>query len=75
MNMIKFNFNKMVTLQGNQVMTTSFKVTEYFVRRYADVLKAIKISDVLKNLQKEIFRFVFKSIIYRIISRNRFKND
>ena len=65
----------MVTLQGNQVMTTSFKVTEYFVRRYADVLKAIKISDVLKNLQKEIFRFVFKSIIYRIISRNRFKND
>lgn len=65
----------MVTLQGNQVMTTSFKVTEYFVRRYADVLKAIKISDVLKNLQKEIFRFVFKSIIYRIISHNRFKND
>lgn len=72
MNMIKFNFNKMVTLQDNQVMTTSFKVTEYFVRRYADVLKAIKISDVLKNLQKEIFRFVFKSIIYRIISYNRF---
>ena len=72
MQIIKFDFNEMVTLQGNQMMTTSFKVTEYFVRRYADVLKAIKKLGCSEEFTKRIFRFVFKSIIYRIISYNRF---
>ena len=29
----------MVTLQGNQVTTTSLKVAEYFGKRHKDVLK------------------------------------
>lgn len=32
----------MVTLQGNQVMTTSLKVAEYFGKRHKDVLKKIR---------------------------------
>ena len=42
MNIIKFDFNEMVTLQGNQVMTTSLKVAEYFGKRHKDVLKKIR---------------------------------
>lgn len=32
----------MVALNGNQVMTTSLKVAEYFGKRHSDVLRAIK---------------------------------
>lgn len=42
MNIIKFDFNEMVALQGNQVMTTSLKVAEYFGRNHKNVLRAIK---------------------------------
>ena len=42
MNIIKLDFNEMVTLQGNQVMTTSLKVAEYFGKRHKDVLKKIR---------------------------------
>ena len=42
MNIIKFDFNEMVTLQGDQVMTTSLKVAEYFGKRHKDVLKKIR---------------------------------
>lgn len=42
MNIIKFDFNEMVTLSGNQVMTTSLKVAEYFGKKHKDVLKKIR---------------------------------
>lgn len=41
MNIIKFNFNEMVTLNGNQVMTTSLKVAEYFGKRHDNVIRSI----------------------------------
>lgn len=42
MNVIKFDFQDMVTLNGNEVMTTSLKVAEHFGKRHADILRAIK---------------------------------
>lgn len=42
MNVIKFNFNEMVTLNGNEVMTTSLKVAEYFGRKHKTILRAIR---------------------------------
>ena len=42
MNIIKFDFNEMVTLQGNQVMTTSLKVAKYFGRSHKNVLRSIR---------------------------------
>ena len=42
MNIIKFDFNEMVTLQGNQVMTTSLKVAEYFGQSHKNVLRSIR---------------------------------
>ncbi|OTQ71029.1 Rha family transcriptional regulator, partial [Gilliamella sp. N-G2] len=33
MTITQFKFENMVTLQGNQVMTTSLKVAEYFNKR------------------------------------------
>lgn len=41
MNIIKFDFNEMVTLQGNQVVTTSLKVAEYFNKRHDNILRGI----------------------------------
>ena len=60
MNIIKFDFNEMVTLQGNQVMTTSFKVAEYFGRRHADVLKAIKKLGCSEEFTKRNFSLCFE---------------
>lgn len=42
MQLTQFKFENMVTLQGNQVMTTSLKVAEYFGKRHKDVLKKIR---------------------------------
>lgn len=42
MTITKFKFENMVTLQGNQVTTTSLKVAEYFGKRHKDVLKKIR---------------------------------
>lgn len=42
MTITQFKFENMVTLQGNQVMTTSLKVAEYFGKRHKDVLKKIR---------------------------------
>ena len=41
MDIIKFDFNEMVALQGNQVMTTSLKVAEYFNKRHDNILRGI----------------------------------
>ena len=60
MNIIKFDFNEMVTLQGNQVMTTSLKVAEYFGRRHADVLKAIKKLGCSEEFTKRNFSLCFE---------------
>ena len=50
----------MVTLQGNQVMTTSLKVAEYFGRRHADVLKAIKKLGCSEEFTKRNFSLCFE---------------
>lgn len=42
MQLTQFKFENMVTLQGNQVITTSLKVAEYFGKRHKDVLKKIR---------------------------------
>lgn len=40
MNITKFN--DMVTLNGNQVMTTSLKVAEYFGKRHDNIIRKIR---------------------------------
>lgn len=41
MTITQFKFENMVTLQGNQVMTTSLKVAEYFNKRHDNILRGI----------------------------------
>lgn len=36
------NFENMVSLEGNEVMTTSLKVAEYFGRKHKTILRAIR---------------------------------
>jgi len=60
MNIIKFDFNKMVTLQGNQVMTTSLKVAEYFGRNHKNVLRAIKNLECSDDFTKLNFELCFE---------------
>lgn len=42
MQLTQFKFEDMVTLNGNQVMTDSLKVSDYFGKRHSDILRAIK---------------------------------
>jgi len=60
MNIIKFDFNEMVTLQGNQVMTTSLKVAEYFGRSHKNVLRAIKNLECSDDFTKRNFELCFE---------------
>lgn len=48
MDIIKLDFNEMVTLQSNQVMTTSLKVAEYSLKRkLVDVGYMVKLNPLI----------------------------
>ena len=55
MKIIKFDFNEMVTLQGNQVMTTSLKVAEYFGRKHKTILSLIRNLNCSKKFNERNF--------------------
>lgn len=55
-----FDFNEMVTLNGNQVMTTSLKVAEYFGKRHGDILRAIKNLKCSENFKKHNFEICYE---------------
>lgn len=42
MKLTQFKFEDMVTLNGNQVMTTSLKIANYFGRKHKTILRAIR---------------------------------
>lgn len=51
----QFKFENMVTLQGNQVMTTSLKVAEYFGRKHKTILRAIRNLNCSKKFNERNF--------------------
>lgn len=49
------NFENMVTLDGNEIITTSLKISKYFKKRHADVLRAIKRCECSKEFSERNF--------------------
>ena len=41
-NLVEFDFREMVSVSGDEVVTTSLKVAEYFGKRHGDVIRKIK---------------------------------
>ncbi|WP_218055861.1 MULTISPECIES: Rha family transcriptional regulator [unclassified Gilliamella] len=55
MTITQFKFENMVTLQGNQVMTTSLKVAKYFGRKHKTILRAIRNLNCSKKFNERNF--------------------
>lgn len=55
MTITQFKFENMVTLQGNQVTTTSLKVAEYFGRKHKTILRAIRNLNCSKKFNERNF--------------------
>ncbi|WP_392551592.1 Rha family transcriptional regulator [Orbus wheelerorum] len=60
MNLTKLDFNEMVTLSGNQVITTSLKVATYFAKRHLDVFRTIKRLDCSGEFTERNFSLYHK---------------
>lgn len=60
MQLTQFKFENMVTLQGNQVMTTSLKVAEYFDRNHKNILRAIKNLECSDDFTKRNFELCYE---------------
>ena len=55
MTITQFKFENMVTLQGNQVMTTSLKIAKYFGRKHKTILRAIRNLNCSKKFNERNF--------------------
>lgn len=60
--LVEFDFREMVSVSGDEVVTTSLKVAEYFGKRHGDVIRKIK--GLLRNCSSEFSQRNFASADY-----------
>lgn len=60
MQLVEFDFREMVSVSGNEVVTTSLKVAEYFGKKHKNVLRAI--SNLKSKISEDRYRLNFEPI-------------